>query len=64
MKKNYAISSQIMNTIEVFNKPWGIQDSSSSFIYSNSATKKIIRNFKQPFDYEAVYDHTLSHIMG
>ncbi len=59
MKKNYAISSQIMNTIEVFNKPWGIQDSSSNFIYSNSATKKIIRNFKQSFDYEEFYDHTL-----
>ncbi|KGM29278.1 hypothetical protein KS18_05945 [Photorhabdus luminescens] len=59
MKKNYVISSQIMNTIEVFNKPWGIQDSSSDFIYDNSATKEFIRNFKQSFDYGEFYDHEL-----
>ncbi len=64
MKKNYVISSQIMNTIEVFNKPWGIQDSSSNFIYGNSATKKIIRNFKQSFDYEEFYDHALPQVIG
>ncbi|WP_214053212.1 hypothetical protein [Photorhabdus caribbeanensis] len=41
MKKNYAVSPQIMNTIEISNEPWGIQDSSSSFIYSNQQQKNL-----------------------
>ncbi|QXF33492.1 hypothetical protein CE143_10225 [Photorhabdus luminescens] len=64
MKKNYAISPQIINTIEMSNESWGIQDSSSNFIYCNSATKKLTRGFKQPFSYEEFYDHSLSQAMG
>ncbi len=41
MKKSYAISFQIINTIKVNNKPWGIQDSSSKFIYGDSVTKNL-----------------------
>ncbi|OCA55870.1 hypothetical protein [Photorhabdus namnaonensis] len=64
MKKNYTISPQIINTIEVSNKPWGIQDSSSNSIYGNSVTKELTRGFKQPFDYKEFYDHSLSQAMG
>ncbi|CAQ84668.1 MULTISPECIES: helix-turn-helix transcriptional regulator [Photorhabdus] len=59
MKKNYAISPQIINTMEMSNEPWGIKDSSSNFIYGNSATKKYIHNFKESFDYAGRYDHEL-----
>ncbi|WP_435369064.1 hypothetical protein [Photorhabdus laumondii] len=40
MKKNYALSPQIINTMEMNNEPWGITDSSSNFIYSNAAKEK------------------------
>ncbi len=40
MKKNYALSPQIISTMEMNNEPWEITDSSSNFIYSN-ADKKI-----------------------
>ncbi|SCZ68203.1 MULTISPECIES: hypothetical protein [Photorhabdus] len=46
MKKNYAISPQIINTIEMSNEPWGVNDSSSNFIYGNLATKELTGNFK------------------
>ncbi|PQQ40247.1 helix-turn-helix transcriptional regulator [Photorhabdus luminescens] len=59
MNKNYVVSPQIINIIEMSNEPWGIQDSSSNFIYDNSATKKFIHNFKELFDYEGFYDHEL-----
>ncbi|AWK41801.1 MULTISPECIES: hypothetical protein [Photorhabdus] len=42
MKKNYAISPQFINTIEKCNEPWGIKDSSSNFIYGNSAKKDLL----------------------
>ncbi|WP_445497023.1 LuxR C-terminal-related transcriptional regulator [Photorhabdus sp. SF281] len=57
--KNYTISPQIINTLEISNEPWGVKDSSSNFIYGNSATKKFIHNFKESFDYEGLYDHEL-----
>ncbi len=41
MKKNYAISPQIINTIEMSNESRGIQDSSSIFIYSNQQQKNL-----------------------
>ncbi|WP_445374237.1 hypothetical protein ACSLVK_18775 [Photorhabdus tasmaniensis] len=44
MKKNYAISPQIINTMELSNELWGVKDSSSRSIYGNSATKKFIHN--------------------
>ncbi|WP_448511973.1 hypothetical protein [Photorhabdus laumondii] len=40
MKKNYALSPQIINTMEMNNEPWEIADSSSNFIYSNTAKEK------------------------
>ncbi len=64
MNKNYAVSPQIINIIEMSNEPWKIQDSSSNFIYDNSATKIFTRNFKQPFYYEEFYNHTLPKFMG
>ncbi len=39
MKKSYAILPQNINTIEMSNEPWGIQNSSSNFIYGDSDTK-------------------------
>ncbi len=39
MKKNYTISPQIINTTEISNEPRGVKDSSSFFIYGNSAKK-------------------------
>lgn len=59
MKKNNAISLQVINTMAISNEPWGIKDSSSNFIYGNPATKKFIHNFKESFDYEGLYDHEL-----
>ncbi|WP_339366762.1 MULTISPECIES: hypothetical protein [unclassified Photorhabdus] len=59
MKKKYAISPQIINTMAMNNDPLGIKDSSSNFIYGNAAKKKFIHNFKQLFDYEGFYDHEL-----
>ncbi|PQQ31508.1 hypothetical protein C6H64_06290 [Photorhabdus luminescens] len=41
MKKSYAILPQNINTIEMSNEPWGIQNSSSNFIYNDSATKNL-----------------------
>ncbi|WP_339366763.1 MULTISPECIES: hypothetical protein [unclassified Photorhabdus] len=41
MKKNYAISPQIINTMAMNNDPLGIKDSSSNFIYGNIAKKNL-----------------------
>ncbi len=41
MKKNYALSPQIINTIKMNNEPWEITDSSSNFIYSNADKKNL-----------------------
>ncbi|MBS9431352.1 hypothetical protein EAE92_01590 [Photorhabdus hainanensis] len=41
MKKSYAILPQNINTIEMSNEPWGIQNSSSNFIYGDSDTKNL-----------------------
>ncbi|EYU17165.1 hypothetical protein [Photorhabdus aegyptia] len=59
MNKNYAVSPQIINIAEISSEPWGIQNSSSYFIYDNSATKEFIRKFKQPFGYGKIYNHAL-----
>ncbi|MBS9437622.1 hypothetical protein EAE91_10710 [Photorhabdus noenieputensis] len=64
MKKNYIISPQVINVIEMSNEPWGIQNSSSNSIYDNLATKRFTRDFKQPFYYKGFYNHALSYIMG
>ncbi len=41
MKKNYAISPQIISTMEMNNEPLGITNSSSNFICSNAAKKNL-----------------------
>ncbi|KGM26783.1 LuxR family transcriptional regulator [Photorhabdus luminescens] len=56
--KNCIVSSQIINTMEISNEPWGIKDSSSCFIYGNKALSSI-KNFSQSFDYNGLYDHEL-----
>ncbi len=58
MKKNYVISPQIINTMELSNEPWGIKDSSSYFIYGNLALSSI-ENFPDSFDFEGLYDDEL-----
>ncbi|ETS33631.1 hypothetical protein PTE_00807 [Photorhabdus khanii NC19] len=37
--KSYEISTQIINTMELSNEPREVKDSSSCFIYGNSAKK-------------------------
>ncbi|EYU13424.1 PAS domain-containing protein [Photorhabdus aegyptia] len=56
--KNCKVSSQIINTMEISNEPWGIKDRSSCFIYGNKALSSI-KNFSQSFDYSGLYDHEL-----
>ncbi|TDB54229.1 helix-turn-helix transcriptional regulator [Photorhabdus khanii] len=60
MNSKLTISSQVINTLEQSNDPWGIKDENSCFIYGNSATKKIIHDFKKSFDYEGLYDDELN----
>ncbi len=36
-----TISPQVINTLQQSNDPWGIKDSSSCFIYSNSVTENV-----------------------
>ncbi|KER03516.1 hypothetical protein MEG1DRAFT_01785 [Photorhabdus temperata subsp. temperata Meg1] len=42
--KNYTISPQIINIMEISNEQRGVKDSSSCFIYHNSVTKRFIHN--------------------
>ncbi|MCT8344076.1 MULTISPECIES: helix-turn-helix transcriptional regulator [Photorhabdus] len=58
MKKNYAISPQVINTMEQSNEPWGIKDKNSCFIYANQACKHV-QNISSSFDYEGHYDYDL-----
>ncbi|MCC8459738.1 helix-turn-helix transcriptional regulator [Photorhabdus aegyptia] len=58
MKKNYVISPQVINTMEMSNEPWGIKDKNSCFIYANQACKHL-QNISSSFDYEGVYEHEL-----
>ncbi|MGV7963730.1 LuxR C-terminal-related transcriptional regulator [Photorhabdus tasmaniensis] len=58
MKKNYVISPQIINTMELSNEPWGIKDSSSCFIYGNLALS-LLHDFQKSFVYEGLYDDEL-----
>ncbi|MBS9423864.1 helix-turn-helix transcriptional regulator [Photorhabdus caribbeanensis] len=58
MKKNYAISPQVINTMEISNEPWGIKDKNSCFIYVNQACKRL-QNISSSFDYEGVHEHEL-----
>ncbi|WP_422631085.1 hypothetical protein [Photorhabdus stackebrandtii] len=58
MKKNYAISPQIINTMALSNEPRGVKDSSSCFIYGNQALKSL-KNFSGSFDFERLYDDEL-----
>ncbi|ETS32023.1 response regulator containing a CheY-like receiver [Photorhabdus khanii NC19] len=56
--KNYTISPQIINTMELSNEPWGIKDSSSCFIYGNLALS-LLHDFQKSFAYEGLYDDEL-----
>ncbi|OCA55877.1 helix-turn-helix transcriptional regulator [Photorhabdus namnaonensis] len=58
MKNNYIISSQVINTMEQSNEPWGIKDKNSCFIYANQACKRL-QNISSSFDYEGVYEYEL-----
>ncbi|MCT8344067.1 helix-turn-helix transcriptional regulator [Photorhabdus kleinii] len=52
------ISSQIINTMEASNEPWGIKDKNSRFIYANLALRSI-QNIPTSFDYEGLFDDEL-----
>ncbi|RAW68985.1 helix-turn-helix transcriptional regulator, partial [Photorhabdus sp. S14-60] len=41
MDNKLIISSQVINTLEQSNDPWGIKDKNSCFIYGNLALKSI-----------------------
>ncbi|OCA55881.1 transcriptional regulator MalT [Photorhabdus namnaonensis] len=58
MNKLYTVSTQIINTMEQSNEPWGIKDKNSCFIYGNLALKSI-KNFSNSFEFEGLYDHEL-----
>ncbi|MCW7548913.1 helix-turn-helix transcriptional regulator [Photorhabdus sp. APURE] len=55
MNKKYAISSQVINTMEQSNEPWGIKDKNSCFIYVNQACKRL-HNVSSSLNYEGLYD--------
>ncbi|TDB51551.1 helix-turn-helix transcriptional regulator [Photorhabdus luminescens] len=52
---NITISSQIINTLQQSNEPWGIKDKNSCFIYGNLALKHL-HNISNSFNYEGQYD--------
>ncbi len=54
-RKNYIISSQIINTLAVSNEPWGVKDKSSCFLYGNDALAKL-QNIHSTYDYQGKYD--------
>ncbi|MCC8422579.1 LuxR C-terminal-related transcriptional regulator [Photorhabdus thracensis] len=56
--KNYTISPQIINTMEISNEPWGVKDENSCFIYGNQAFKNI-QNLSDSFDYEGLFDNEI-----
>ncbi|MEK9495674.1 LuxR C-terminal-related transcriptional regulator [Photorhabdus sp. P32] len=58
MNKSYSVSTQIINTMEQSNEPWGIKDKNSCFIYGNLALKSI-KDFSSSFEFEGLYDHEL-----
>ncbi|OCA55879.1 helix-turn-helix transcriptional regulator [Photorhabdus namnaonensis] len=58
MDYKLIISPQVINTIEKSNKPWGIKDKNSRFIYANQACKHV-QNISSSFDYEGLYDYDL-----
>ncbi|WP_387690816.1 helix-turn-helix transcriptional regulator [Photorhabdus sp. RM71S] len=50
------ISSQVINTMQQSNEPWGIKDKKSCWIFGNEACKSL-QNFQKSFDYEGRYDN-------
>ncbi|KTL60897.1 LuxR family transcriptional regulator [Photorhabdus laumondii subsp. laumondii] len=58
MSNKLIISSQVINTMEQSNEPWGIKDKNSCFIYANQACKHV-QNISSSFDYEGLYDYDL-----
>ncbi|NHB60277.1 helix-turn-helix transcriptional regulator [Photorhabdus sp. RW14-46] len=55
MDNKLIISSQVINTLEQSNDPWGIKDKNSCFIYGNLALKSI-KNISSSFEFEGFYD--------
>ncbi|WP_445493739.1 helix-turn-helix transcriptional regulator [Photorhabdus sp. SF281] len=55
MNSKLTISSQIINTLEQSNDPWGIKNESSCFIYANLAFKNL-QNLSNSFSYEGLFD--------
>ncbi|WP_036774576.1 PAS domain-containing protein, partial [Photorhabdus australis] len=58
MKNKLTISSQVINTLQQSNDPWGIKDKNSCFIYANQALKSL-QNFSNSFNYEGHYEYEL-----
>ncbi|ETS30242.1 helix-turn-helix transcriptional regulator [Photorhabdus temperata] len=58
MNSKLTISSQVINTLEQSNEPWGIKDKNACFIYVNQAVKQL-QNIPSSFDYEGLYEHEL-----
>ncbi|CAQ84679.1 MULTISPECIES: hypothetical protein [Photorhabdus] len=61
-RENSIISSQIINTLETSNAPWGIKDKFSHFLYGNDALAKL-QNINSTYDYRGKNDSktTLQH---
>ncbi|AWK41800.1 PAS domain-containing protein [Photorhabdus laumondii subsp. laumondii] len=58
MSNKLIISSQVINTMEQSNEPWGIKDKNTCYIYVNQACKRL-QNISSYFDYEGLYEHEL-----
>uniref|UniRef100_UPI0036DC55A5 helix-turn-helix transcriptional regulator n=1 Tax=Photorhabdus sp. RM322S TaxID=3342825 RepID=UPI0036DC55A5 len=58
MNSKLTISSQVINTLEQSDDPWGIKDENSCFIYGNLALKSL-KNFSSSFDFEGLYEDEL-----
>ncbi|MCE1645012.1 helix-turn-helix transcriptional regulator, partial [Enterobacter hormaechei] len=41
MSNKLIISSQVINTMEQSNEPWGIKDKNTCYIYVNQACKRL-----------------------
>ncbi|WP_118987209.1 LuxR C-terminal-related transcriptional regulator [Photorhabdus sp. CRCIA-P01] len=56
--KNHTISSQVINTLQQSNEPWGIKDKNSCWIFGNLAFRQI-QDLPDLFEYEGKYDSEL-----
>ncbi|RAX00748.1 MULTISPECIES: helix-turn-helix transcriptional regulator [unclassified Photorhabdus] len=58
MENELIISSQVINTMEQSNDPWGIKDENSCLIYVNLALKSL-HNVSNSFNYEGLFDYEI-----